>query len=174
MLTLFFCTRLPPPNSHLKPPGRCPISASHFPKRFASHRIGKNHCGNFRSSAPQPPRSVNGQPCLERERELLTLGDSESPPGGVHVPAAVASQHCGARGLTQLTSFLPTRCGPQSGAHKVRDRCKWVFPEGVLGTKCRKLVALIALSHFCLRFGFLSRNLLLITGRKVSQSVAKL
>ena len=43
------------------------------------------------------------------------------------------------------------------------------FPEGVLGTKCCKLVALIAFSHFCIRFGyrFLSRNLLHIGGRKV-------
>ena len=56
----------------------------------------------------------------------------------------------------------------------IRDRCKGVSPKGVLGTKCCKLVALIALSHFCLRFGFLSRNLLHTTGRKVSQSVAKL
>ena len=38
MLTFFFCTRFPPPNSHLKPPGRCPISASHFSKKIASHR----------------------------------------------------------------------------------------------------------------------------------------
>ena len=59
-------------------------------------------------------------------------------------------------------------------AEKIRDRCKGVFTEGVLGTKCRKLAALVALSHFCLRFGFLSRNLLHIRGRKVSQSVAKL
>ena len=124
MLTLFFCTRLPPPNPHLKPPGRCPISASHFSEKVASHPSGKNHCGlvarairnairanhsqfivrqadsheslefpiranhplvrqadsheslefpiranhatkhcgHFHSSAPQPPRSVNGQP----------------------------------------------------------------------------------------------------------------
>ena len=40
--------------------------------------------------------------------------------------------------------------------------------------KCRKLVALIALSHFCLRFSFLSRSLLHISGRKVSQTVRKL
>ena len=66
MLALFFSTRFPPPNSHLKPPGRCPISASQFSKKVASHRSGKNHCGNFRSSAPQPPRSVNGQPCASR------------------------------------------------------------------------------------------------------------
>ena len=63
MLTFFFCTRLPPPNSLLKPPGRCPISAFHFSRKVASHRSGRNHCGNFRSSAPQPPRSVNGHPC---------------------------------------------------------------------------------------------------------------
>ena len=63
MLTLFFCTGLPLPNPHMKPPGRCPISASQFSKVVASHRSGKSHCGNFRSSAPQPPRSVNGQPC---------------------------------------------------------------------------------------------------------------
>ena len=36
MLALFFCTRLPPPNSHLKPPVRCPVSASHFSKKVAS------------------------------------------------------------------------------------------------------------------------------------------
>ena len=35
-----------------------------FRKKIASHRNGKSHCGNFRTSAPQPPRSVNGQPCL--------------------------------------------------------------------------------------------------------------
>ena len=71
MLKLFFCTRLPRPNSHLKPPGISPISAFQFLKKVASHRSGKNHCGNFRSSAPQPPRSVNGQP--------NTQGDSHSP-----------------------------------------------------------------------------------------------
>ena len=36
---------------------------SFFQKKVASHRSGKNHCGNFCNSAPQPPRSVNGQPC---------------------------------------------------------------------------------------------------------------
>ena len=112
--------QFPPPNSHLKPPGRCPISASRFLIKVARHRkrcgkllpatgviwalrahswkrspkmssralifglffqlwarkaqmipvaglgnpnaSGKNHCGNFRSSAPQPPRNINGQP----------------------------------------------------------------------------------------------------------------
>ena len=48
---------------------------------------------------------------------------------------------------------------------------KGVFPQGVLGTKCRKLVALIALSHFRMRFGLLSRNLLHASCCKV---VAKL
>ena len=66
MLTLSFsvCTRFPPPNSHLKPPGRCPISASHFSKKLPGTASSKSHCGNFRTSAPQPPRSVNGQPCF--------------------------------------------------------------------------------------------------------------
>ena len=64
MLTLFFRTRFPPPNSHLKPPGRCPISASHFSKKLPATASGKSHCGNFRTSAPQPPRSANGQHCL--------------------------------------------------------------------------------------------------------------
>ena len=35
---------LPPPNSHLNPPGRCPISASHFSIKFARHCSGKSHC----------------------------------------------------------------------------------------------------------------------------------
>ena len=56
MLALFFPTWFPPPNSHLKPPGRCPVSASHFSKKIASHHSGRN---NFCTSAPQPPRSVN-------------------------------------------------------------------------------------------------------------------
>ena len=43
MLALFFCTWLPPPNSHLKPPGRCPISASHF---FAKFLVGSVWMGS--------------------------------------------------------------------------------------------------------------------------------
>ena len=34
MLTLFVCTRFPPPTSHLKPPRKCPISASLFSKKI--------------------------------------------------------------------------------------------------------------------------------------------
>ena len=48
-------------NSHLKPPGRCPLSTPYSQKLPAAAR-GKNHCGNSRSSTPQPPRSINGQP----------------------------------------------------------------------------------------------------------------
>ena len=34
---------------------------SFFFEKLACRHSGKNHCGNFRSSAPQPPRNVNGQ-----------------------------------------------------------------------------------------------------------------
>ena len=133
--------QFPPPNSHLKPPGRCPISASRFLIKVARHRkrcenfcplqgsfgpsgptvgrgvrkwvparsfsdsffqlwarkaqmipvaglgnpsaSGKNHCGNFRSSAPQPPRNINGQPwnSWRFPREAVFLDDFPlSPP----------------------------------------------------------------------------------------------
>ena len=71
---------------------------------------------------------------------------------------------------SQIARVLAERTLAVSEGADGRDRCKGVFPEGVLGTKYRKLVAVIALSHFCLRFGFLSRNLLHITERKVSQN----
>ena len=83
MLTLFFCTWLPPTKlTHLKPPGRCPISASYFSNKVASHCSRKNHCGNFRSSAPPPPRSVNGQPCMHGKGSMQFFsgfGKLESP-----------------------------------------------------------------------------------------------
>ena len=55
MFTLFFRTLFLQPNSHWKPPGRCPISASHFRNKLPATASGNSHCGNFRSSAPQPP-----------------------------------------------------------------------------------------------------------------------
>ena len=69
-------------------------------------------------------------------------------------------------------AICTSRCSIYAG----EGRFKGVFPGWVLGTKCCKLVALIAFSHFCLRFGFLtrpSRNLLHIEGHKVSQSSRK-
>ena len=33
-----------------------------FSKKLAATASGKSHCSSFRSSAPQPPRSTNGQP----------------------------------------------------------------------------------------------------------------
>ena len=59
----FFLTPFPPPNSHVKPPGRCPNSNFRISllEKLASHRSGKTHSGNFCTSAPQLPRSVNGQ-----------------------------------------------------------------------------------------------------------------
>ena len=41
MLTLFFCTWLPPPNSNLKPPGRCPIPHLIFRKQLPATAVVK-------------------------------------------------------------------------------------------------------------------------------------
>ena len=63
MLMLFFRTRLPPPNSKLKPPGRWSISVSRFSnKELSATAGGKSHCGNFRNflakASAQPPALV--------------------------------------------------------------------------------------------------------------------
>ena len=55
----------PSPNTRFLTGGRCSSFRTFlFRKQLPATASCKSHCCNFRSSAPQPRRSVNGQPCL--------------------------------------------------------------------------------------------------------------
>ena len=69
MLTLFFCTRLPPPNSHLKPLGRCPISAPHFSTKVASFAVVKT-TAVVQEVLNLTPLNPTPATCHKRKREF--------------------------------------------------------------------------------------------------------